>query len=74
VLEAVNAGIKLMITTHGHTLDEIKKRPFIAEILKQNIFERFIELQRSKSGKRSYKVLDAAGVPIFLGEGVNPHV
>jgi stage III sporulation protein AA len=55
-------------------LDEIKKRPFIAEILKQNIFERFIELQRSKSGKRSYKVLDAAGVPIFLGEGVNPHV
>ena len=74
VLEAVNAGIKLMITTHGHTLDEIKKRPIIAEILKQNIFERFIELKRSKSGRRGYKVLDAAGVPIYLGESVNPHV
>lgn len=74
VLEAVNAGIKLVITTHGHTLDEIKKRPFFAEILRQNIFERFIELKRSKSGKRSYNVLDSAGLPLYLGESVNPHV
>ncbi|MCK1991466.1 stage III sporulation protein AA [Peribacillus muralis] len=74
VLEAVNAGIKLMITTHGHTLDEIKKRPFIAEIINQNIFERFIELQRTKTGMRSYKVLDAAGLPLLSGERVNPHV
>jgi stage III sporulation protein AA len=74
VLEAVNAGIKLMITTHGHTLTEIKKRPFIAEILRQNIFERFIELQRSKSGDWSYKVLDALGVPLFWDESVHPHV
>ncbi|MFD6442980.1 stage III sporulation protein AA, partial [Peribacillus sp. NPDC060186] len=74
VLEAANAGIKLMITTHGHTLDEIKKRPFIAEILRQNIFERFIELQRSKSGKRSYNVLDSAGLPLYLGKSVTPNV
>ncbi|KWW11479.1 stage III sporulation protein AA [Peribacillus simplex] len=74
VLEAVNAGIKLMITTHGHTLEEVKKRPFIAEILKQNIFERFIELRRTKAGTRSYKILDAAGVPIFSDESVKPHV
>ncbi|WP_057911768.1 stage III sporulation protein AA [Peribacillus muralis] len=74
VLEAVNAGIKLMITTHGHTLDEIKKRPFIAQIVKQNIFERYIELQRTKTGMRSYKVLDADGLPLFSGERVNPHV
>ncbi|AOH55667.1 stage III sporulation protein AA [Peribacillus muralis] len=74
VLEAVNAGIKLMITTHGHTLEEMKKRPFIAEILKQNIFERFIELQRTKAGTRSYKVLNADGVTLFSGESVKRHV
>ncbi|WP_285768881.1 stage III sporulation protein AA [Peribacillus sp. SI8-4] len=74
VLEAVNAGIKLMITTHGHTLEEVKKRPFIAEILKQNIFERFIELQRTKAGVRSCRVLDAAGAHLFSNESVKPHV
>ena len=74
VLEAVNAGIKLIITTHGHTLAEVKKRPFFSEILKQNIFERFIELQRNKFGARSYKILDSAGVPIFYEEDVSPHV
>lgn len=74
VLEAVNAGIKLIITTHGHTLAEVKKRPFFSEILKQNIFERFIELQRSKFGARSYKILDSAGVPLFYEEDVSPHV
>lgn len=74
VLEAVNAGIKLIITTHGHTLAEVKKRPFFSEILKQNIFERFIELQRGKFGARSYKVLDSTGVPLFYEKDVSSHV
>ena len=74
VLEAVNAGIKLIITTHGHTLEDLKKRPFISEILRQNIFERFIELQRTKAGARNYRVFDSVGAQLSSDEVGSPHV
>ena len=31
IMEAVNAGIKLMMTTHGTSLEEIKKRPIFKD-------------------------------------------
>ena len=33
IMEAVNAGIKLMMTTHGESLEEIKKRPIFKDDL-----------------------------------------
>ncbi|RFU65662.1 stage III sporulation protein AA [Peribacillus glennii] len=71
VLEAVNAGIKLIITTHGHTLTEVKKRPNIAHILKQDIFQRFIELDRNEVGRRALRILDAQGKHLTRREGVS---
>jgi stage III sporulation protein AA len=46
IMEAVNAGIKLIMTTHGQSLDEIRKRPTLKEILNEQIFQRFIILSR----------------------------
>ncbi|KAB7669985.1 stage III sporulation protein AA [Bacillus sp. B1-b2] len=48
ILEAVNAGIKLIMTTHGTSLEEVSKRPTLETIIKLGIFERFIELNRKK--------------------------
>ncbi|KAB2338479.1 stage III sporulation protein AA [Cytobacillus depressus] len=52
IMEAVNAGIKLIMTTHGNSLEEIQKRPTLKPVLEMGIFERFIELNR-KSGPGS---------------------
>ncbi|MCS0786767.1 stage III sporulation protein AA [Cytobacillus pseudoceanisediminis] len=48
IMEAVNAGIKLIMTTHGNSLEEIKKRPTLKAILEMGIFQRFIELGRNE--------------------------
>ena len=48
ILEAVNAGIQLIMTTHGSNLDEVKKRPMLSRMIKMGIFERYIELNRKK--------------------------
>ncbi|MDQ0220812.1 stage III sporulation protein AA [Peribacillus cavernae] len=69
VLEAVNAGIKLIITTHGQSLEEIRKRPTIAAILEQSIFERFIELKRSEDQGRISTVFDGGGRQISKKAG-----
>ncbi|WP_404355479.1 stage III sporulation protein AA [Cytobacillus firmus] len=46
IMEAVNAGIKLIMTTHGNSLEEIKRRPTLQTILEMGVFQRFIELSR----------------------------
>lgn len=46
IMEAVNAGIKLIMTTHGNSLEEIKRRPTLQAILEMGVFQRFIELSR----------------------------
>ncbi|PKG25689.1 stage III sporulation protein AA [Niallia nealsonii] len=46
ILEAVNAGVQLIMTTHGRTLEEIKNRPVLKPIIEMGIFDRFIELNR----------------------------
>ncbi|WP_102274610.1 stage III sporulation protein AA [Cytobacillus massiliigabonensis] len=65
IMEAVNAGIKLIMTTHGTSLEEIRKRPTIKPILEMGIFQRFIELNR-KSGPGSIASMkDGAGREIL---------
>lgn len=46
VLEAINAGVKLVMSTHGDSLEEIQKRPLLADIVNQQLIERYIELSR----------------------------
>ncbi|MBM7693265.1 stage III sporulation protein AA [Peribacillus deserti] len=69
VLEAANAGIKLIITTHGNSLEEINKRPIIQKILDQHIFERFIEITRGANPGTISTIRDAAGKKIRLEAG-----
>lgn len=46
IMEAVHAGIKLVMTTHGNSLAEVKNRPLLKPIMEYGVFERYIELNR----------------------------
>lgn len=73
ILEAVNAGIKLFSTTHGHTFAEVQKRPFMMKLISQSVFERFIEIKRDENGNRIYQILNEQGKPLQTKEGVTLH-
>ncbi len=47
---ALFSGCKILATIHGTSLKEIAEKPVLADIIKNNIFERFIVL---KSGKKA---------------------
>ncbi len=68
IMEAVNAGITLMMTTHGNDLEEIIKRPLLREIIEQQVFQRFIELSRDNGPGTVISIKDQNG------QVVNPHV
>jgi stage III sporulation protein AA len=64
ILEAVNAGIKLMMTTHGDSFEEIQKRPSLQEIFKLQIFQRYIELSRMNGPGTITRIKDINGKEI----------
>jgi stage III sporulation protein AA len=65
IMEAVNAGIKLIMTTHGTTLSEIQKRPSLRSILDQRLFQRYIELSRENGPGTITYIKDRSGIEIF---------
>lgn len=48
VEEAVNTGASILATVHGHCLADLMKRPSIAYLLQQTLFERIIFLSRRR--------------------------
>ena len=61
IQEAVHAGIKLIMTTHGSSIDEIRNRPSLKDILEGRIFERFVVLSRAKGPGTVTHILDGNG-------------
>ena len=61
IMEAVHAGIKLMMTTHGNSLADIRKRPSLREILDQDIFQRYIVLSRKQGPGTIAHIFDGNG-------------
>lgn len=65
IIEAVNAGIKLVMTTHGNSLAEVQKRPSLRNILDQGIFQRYIELTRNNGPGTVSTIKNGSGSEIF---------
>lgn len=66
ILEAANAGITLMMTTHGKDLNEIQKRPLLKEIIEHQIFDRFVELSNSGRPGTVFSVRDGIGKEVDI--------
>ncbi|MFT4415626.1 stage III sporulation protein AA [Fredinandcohnia humi] len=47
IMEAVNAGVSLIMTVHGHQLSDLLKRPSLEKIITSGVIERFVELSRT---------------------------
>ncbi|MCM3762741.1 stage III sporulation protein AA [Alkalihalobacillus oceani] len=51
VQEALHAGVNVMTTAHGFSVEDVKRRPALQELIAQGAFERQIELtRRTKPG------------------------
>jgi stage III sporulation protein AA len=71
IMEAVHAGIKLMMTTHGRSWEEIKNRPTLKQILEIGIFERYVILDRTGGPGNIASILDKSGREIHREAAVN---
>ncbi|MCA0985982.1 stage III sporulation protein AA [Guptibacillus algicola] len=56
IIEAVNAGIHLVVTVHGSSIEDLYRRPSIQELIRSGMFKRIVELSRS-SGPGTIKAV-----------------
>ncbi|MFJ7725406.1 stage III sporulation protein AA [Neobacillus sp. NPDC097160] len=61
IQEAVHAGIKLVMTTHGTSIEEVRNRPSLRDIIDQRIFERFVILSRASGPGTITHILNESG-------------
>ncbi|OZU89996.1 stage III sporulation protein AA [Virgibacillus indicus] len=58
LLEAINAGVTVICTIHGDSLDELKKRPSLEPLFSHKVFQRIIILKRDKKPGQIQKIYD----------------
>ncbi|GAB6990426.1 stage III sporulation protein AA [Paenibacillus pini] len=57
VTEGLHAGITVIATAHGAGTDELKQRPALALLLENQMFERYVVLNRTSQGL-GFRILD----------------
>ncbi|MGD9678010.1 MAG: stage III sporulation protein AA [Vulcanibacillus sp.] len=58
IMEARNAGVKVIATAHGSSIAEIIKRPTISSLIQQEVFTRYFILNRRNESRFIEKILD----------------
>jgi stage III sporulation protein AA len=48
---AMRCGVKILATIHGESMDEIKEKPYVRELLHEKVFERYVVLKQNSIGK-----------------------
>ncbi len=56
--EVFNAGVKVLTTVHGASLEELKRRPALHKLLKLRVIERFVILGRSRGVGTVEQIID----------------
>lgn len=61
LMEAIYAGVKIVCTIHGDSLEDIRKRPSLIPLFNMKAFERFIILSRGERPGTVNTLLDRDG-------------
>jgi len=72
LLEAINAGVTIISTIHGRSLEELKNRPTLQHIFEQKIFKRFILLNSSQKPGTIQQIYDKNGKNLNKKSGCLP--
>lgn len=61
VLEAMHAGVAILVSAHGHSLADVRERPSLRMLFEETVFERIMILSKRKGVGTVEGVFDGAG-------------
>ena len=65
VEEVLNAGVKLIATVHGRDWEDIQTRPYLRDLVKKEIFERYLFLSHRHGTGTAEEIRNKQGKPIW---------
>src|SRR5699024_9163466 len=65
LMEAINAGVTVVCTIHGRSINELKKRPSLHVFFQQRVFERFVLLDKHKGPGQICDIYNQKGETIL---------
>ncbi|MCA1030697.1 stage III sporulation protein AA [Bacillus timonensis] len=65
ILEAINAGVTIIVTVHGNEMEDLRKRPSLQPLIDLGVFKRFLFLSRENGPGTIKSILNEVGQNIF---------
>jgi stage III sporulation protein AA len=65
ILEALHAGVKVIVTAHGSNVDDIRHRPGLRPLFDSSIFERFVVLSHREGAGTIEEILNKNEQPVM---------
>ncbi len=63
----IGCGCKLIATVHGGSMEEVRSKPFLGELVRQKIFERYIVLGDRHGRGTVEQICDERGSSLYVG-------
>lgn len=63
----VHCGCKLFATVHGSSMEDMKRKPLLKRLVAEQLFERYLLLEKTKEGKVLCRVYDESEALLFEG-------
>ncbi|MEK5335033.1 stage III sporulation protein AA [Bacillus sp. FSL M8-0166] len=70
LLEAIHAGVGIIVSAHGYSLEDVYKRPSFKPLWKLRVFERYVELNRNNGPGTIGRMYDRDGQEMKWRRGV----
>ena len=61
----IGCGCKLIATVHGSSIDDIRSKPILGELVRKKLFERYVILSNTTRIGRLEEIYDAAGKRLY---------
>lgn len=62
---AMGCGCKMIATVHGGTIDEVKDKPMLGDLIKKHVFERYIILSNQERIGKVTEIYDERGSRLY---------
>ncbi|QRF30917.1 stage III sporulation protein AA [Bacillus safensis] len=70
LLEAIHAGVNIIVSAHGYSLEDVYKRPSFKPLWELRVFERYVELNRNNGPGTIGRMYDGDGQEMKWRRGV----
>ncbi|PRS02720.1 stage III sporulation protein AA [Bacillus atrophaeus] len=70
ILEALHAGVSVIVSAHGWTISDLMKRPSLKLLWEEKAFDRYVELSRRKGPGTVNQMYDRDGEALSPSRGV----